>query len=317
MMRPGLPRWSAAAILVTTACAKPTPPADPGAPGRYATASLSDTWVSGVTGDSLPMDAVYPVDTHDAPYPIVVFGHGFLIPPDAYTAYLSELASFGYVAVSSDYPDPADGPVDNINDGYDLAAGLDWALASKTLNGRVDVTRAGVMGHSRGGKAAVLAALQDHRFKAVYGLDPVDSPPPAPVTCNPVTQCPDAYLEIAALQVPTLFVGETLDSLGALACAPASGNYAVFYAHANAPSIEVTVNGASHVSFVPDWNACGLACEVCQTPTLPQASAVSLASSYAVAFFERNLRGDAAYQTWLDGAQARARFGGEATITSK
>ena len=104
-----------------------------------------------------------------------------------------------------------------------------------------------------------------------------------------------------------------------MACAPASGDYAVFYAHANAPSIEVTVNGASHMSFVDDPISCGVVCQVCQTPTLAQSVVLGLAGSYAVAFFERNLRGETAYDAYLTGAEAQHRYvtNGEAATQSK
>jgi pimeloyl-ACP methyl ester carboxylesterase len=248
-----------------------------------------------------------------------VVGHGFQIPASQYDGYLNRLATFGYVALAADYPDPLMGPVNNVNDGKDLAAGLDWALASATVKSLVDIDRAGVMGHSRGGKAAVLAAVEDPRFKAVFGVDPVDTPPPASISCDPVTQCPTAYLDLPSLHLPTLFVGETLDSMGSLACAPAAGNYAVFYEHANAPSIEVTVDGASHMSFVADPIACGVVCQLCQTPAAIQSTVLNLAYSYAVAFFERNLRGNTAYDTYLTGDEAHRRYvaTGEAIVVSK
>jgi dienelactone hydrolase len=314
-MRPGL---CAVHLILASGCATSALP-DPAAPGSYETTSVDDTYMAG-TGDMVPMHAVFPTDKTHAPYPIVVFGHGFQIPVTQYTDYLTHLASFGYVAVTADYPDPFMGPVNNLNDGADLASALDWAQASPATRGMVDITRAGVMGHSRGGKAAVLAALADPRFKAVYGVDPVDAPPPGGVSCMPADACPMAYLEVESLHVPSLFVGETLDSVGgALACAPAAGNYAVFYAHANAPSIEVTVNGASHMSFVDDPTTCGVVCELCQTPTLPQAKALGLAQAYAVAFFERYLRGRTGYDAYLTGTDVVHQYiqPGVATVASK
>lgn len=308
----------ACTILAFAGCATPLP--DPASNGPYETTSLDDTTVASTTGDTVPIHAVYPTrGPEKGPYPIVVFGHGFQIPVSQYDGYLEHLASFGYVALTADYPDPLNGPVNNINDGKDLAAGLDWALGNATVKSLVDIERAGVMGHSRGGKAAVLAALEDSRFKAVYGVDPVDASPPVSISCDPVTQCPTAYLELPSLHLPTLFVGETLDSMGALACAPASGNYAVFYAHAISPSIKVTVNGASHMSFVADPTACGIVCELCEPPTATQSTVLDLAYAYAVAFFERNLRGNAAYDTYLTGDDARKRYvtTGEATIAGK
>jgi chlorophyllase len=268
----------------------------------------------------VPIHAVYPKDTSRGPFPIVVFGHGFQIPASQYFDYLSHLASFGYIAVTADYPDPFMGPVNNLNDGRDLAAALDWSQSNPTVKPIVDLNRAGVMGHSRGGKAAVLAAIEDSRFKAVYGVDPVDALPPAGVACDPADACPMASLLVSTLHLPTLFVGETLDrSGGALACAPASGNFEVFYTHAMSPSIEVTVNGASHMSFVDDPTACGVVCELCQTPSAAQSAVLGLAQAYAVAFFERHLRNRTEYDGYLTGTDAERRYvmTGEASVTSK
>jgi acetyl esterase/lipase len=310
---------SVACALALAACGSAPKTPDPATAGSYATASLDDTFMAS-TGDTVPMHAVYPTNKSQGPYPIVVFGHGFQIPVSQYFNYLTHLASFGYVAVTADYPDPLTGPVNNLNDGLDLAAALDWSQANTTLKGLVDLTRAGVMGHSRGGNAAGQAAIEDSRFKAVYGVDPVYALPPGGATCDPANSCPMTYLELASLHIPSLFVGETLDSVGeALACAPASGNFQVFYAHANSPSIEVTVNGASHMSFVDDPTACGLVCEICQTPTLAQATVLNLAQAYSVAFFERNLRGRTEYDAYLTGTEAQHRYvaTGEAAIQSK
>jgi dienelactone hydrolase len=311
-------RLVAPAALLLASCG--AAPADPSKEGPYRTASADDMTVASTTGDTLPVHVVYPTGGPEkGPYPIVVFGHGFQIPVSQYTGYLNRLATFGYVALTVDYPDPLMGPVNNVNDGRDLAAGLDWALGSALVGSLTDIARAGVMGHSRGGKAAVLAAVEDARFRAVYGVDPVDTPPPASISCDPVTECPTAYLSLPSLHLPTLFVGETLDGTGNFACAPAAGNYAVFYDHANAPSIEVTVKGASHMSFVADPIACGVVCQLCQTPAATQSAVLNLAYAYAVAFFERTLRDNPAYDTYLTGAVARARYvdAGVAAVASK
>jgi hypothetical protein len=44
----------------------------------------------------------------------------------------------------------------------------------------------------------------------------------------------------------------------------------------------------------------------CKPETASHAAVLGLAKAMAVAFFERFIRDDAAYQTYLDGAQAKA-----------
>jgi pimeloyl-ACP methyl ester carboxylesterase len=176
------------------------------------------------------------------------------------------------------------------------------------------------MGHSRGGKAAVLAAARDPRFAAVLGLDPVDSKPP--LGCDAQTECPDSRDALASLSIPSAFLGETTDATGGgfgQACAPADGNYATYYAKARSPSLEVTIAGANHVSFVDDPTACGVTCSFCKAATAKQADVLGLAYAMSVAFFERHLRGATSYQAYLDGAKAQALWAstGLAAIRSK
>ena len=59
------------------------------------------------------------------------------------------------------------------------------------------------------------------------------------------------------------------------------------------------------MSFVEDVAACGFVCSACKAPTAKQADVLALARAYAVAFFERHLKNDAAYATYLDGAKAK------------
>jgi predicted dienelactone hydrolase len=251
---------------------------------------------------------------------VVVFAPGFQIPPDQYLNYAQALAGFGYVAIIAGYPQNLFAP-NHVAAAEDLSAALDWAMASTTdstspLFGLVSTTAAGVSGHSLGGKLAILAAAADSRFQASITLDAVDGS----MDCS-AQQCPNA-IDALPLPIPTGFLGETLDSSGGIlgmSCAPADENYDTLYQKASSPSLEVTVLGASHMSFVSDPATCGLVCSVCQAPTAPQAQVLSLAQAYLVAFYERYLRGNTGYDTYLDGAAAQSAYVAtqQATLLSK
>ena len=182
------------------------------------------------------------------------------------------------------------------------------------MAGKIDSSKVGVMGHSRGGKAAVNACAADSRFIAVLGLDPVNS-------CG-IGTCPDGIANMAGLAIPSGFLGETTDDGsggGSLqACAPAADNFQKFYEAANAPSLQVDVLGANHMSFVSDTTAC-LQCAVCATATLDQAVVLDLSYAYTAAFFQRYLLGINGYDTYLTGTEAQQRYvqTGYATVTSK
>jgi pimeloyl-ACP methyl ester carboxylesterase len=289
---------------------------DPAKDGPYAITEIDATKTT--TTDTVKLHVAYPTAGPAAgPYPVVILAHGFLLDPALYVGYIKRLATFGYVAMTADYNDTTKS---NIRDADNLRGALDWALAATQLAGKVDAAKAGVMGHSRGGKAAVIAASRDARFKAVLGLDPVDSS--SPLGCNATTECPDASNALASLSIPSAFLGETTDATSAgQACAPAADNYTTFYGSAPAKSVEVTLLGANHLTFLDDPTACGLTCSLasCNAETAAHADLINLAHAMTVSFFERNLRGDAAQDAYLTGAQAQSRYvtPGLATIRSK
>lgn len=294
------------------------PAGDPTQNGPYAIAELDATTKVSATGDDVPIHCAYPTGA-GGPFPVVVFAHGFQIASSLYYGYIRRLASFGYVALTADYP-ASFTSVSNVRDAQNVSGALDWAASAPQLAGKADTQKSGVMGHSRGGKAAVLAAARDARFKAVLGLDPVDSKPP--LGCDAQTECPDSRDALAAVSIPSAFLGEITDSTGGTlgqACAPADGNYTTYYAKAQSPSVQVTIMGANHVSFVDDPEACGVTCAFCKAATAKQADVLGLAYAMSVAFFERHLRGASGYQTYLDGPKVQALWAsaGLAAIQSK
>lgn len=278
---------------------------DPTLAGPYAIASLDAAATSTINGATLAVHVAYP--THGptrGPYPVVLFAHGFLIPPSEYVSYLERAASFGYVALSVDYP-TLDDP-NFVANTTDLLTGLDWLAAQSAppLGGLADLARVGSAGHSLGGKLAILAAARDSRIKAVITFDAVDGA----MFCSTPANCPDAHAALP-LPIPTAFLGETLDNSGGVfACAPAAYNYAFIYGAAASPSLAITVLGAGHTSFVDSLAACGSVCELCQSPDVPQSQTLNIAHAYLVAFFERYLRGNKDYDSDLVGDGARTRF---------
>ena len=294
------------------AAQEPAQPAiDPALPGPCnATAFDSKAGSIGVHC-VVPSDGPYP-----APYPAVLFAHGFQIDSARYNAYIERLGTYCYVGCTVDYNNLAS----QEQDAAAMVAALDWAIAesakpSGPLAGKVDSARVGGMGHSRGGKAAVVAAAQDARFRAVLGLDPVNACPPLS------SNCPDAVGMMSALAIPTGFLGETTDSQSSglgQACAPADGNYQKFYQAAQSPSLEVTVLGANHMSFVADLDNC-IACGLCKKATADHQAVLELSLSYTVAFFERWLREAASLDDYLTGSKAQERYvqSGQATLQSK
>ena len=149
---------------------------DPAAKGPYTYKEGDDTTTSKLSGDSVTLHYAYPTSgPAPGPYPVVVIAPGFEIPPDQYYVYAEWLAAFGYVAIVDGYPQSLFSP-NHVAAAQDLSAALDWATAkssasSGVLSGLVDLTRAGVSGHSLGGKLSILADSMDPRFKASLLLE--------------------------------------------------------------------------------------------------------------------------------------------------
>lgn len=299
---------------------------DPDKDGPYQFDEIDDSIMS-PSGNQVPIHCAYPTaGPEGGPYPVVIVAHGLQLTPDLYNGYIQRLATFGYVALTADFPaNPfGGGGVNNTENTQDLIAALDWAeqeskTAGSPLEGKVNAGLAGMTGHSLGGKLALLAAIQDARVKASITLDPVDGGGGPGGTCSE-PECIDVSAKMGMLKIPTGFLGETLDETGNFgqACAPKDQNYTTFYMPASPPSFAVTVNGASHMSFLDNPN-CGFSCFACKTASADHAQVIGLARAYVVAFYERHLRKIAGYDTYLTGDEAKARYvdTGLATIVSK
>ena len=285
---------------------------DPNHDGPFAVAELDGESSVPATTNTVALHAAYPSDA-SGPFPVILFGHGFQLPPSQYYGYLRRLASFGYVAITVDFQADFFG-VDHVGNAEELLHGLAWANAHATLSPIADVEIVGATGHSLGGKVALLAAVMDNRIAASITVDPVDGGQ----SCSP-DQCPDVSA-MFPLAIPTAFIGETTDARGGfMSCAPAADNFATFYAGATAPTISVDVIGANHMSFLDDVASCGVSCSFCNPATLDNVVVNDLARAFVVAFYQRHLKGKTDYDTYLTGNEAQARYvePGLASIASK
>lgn len=291
---------------------------DPAQLGPYTSQAHTETYAVPASRNDLPMDCEYPTAGPGAgPFPAVLIGHGFQLPASQYRGYAERLASFGYVACTADFR--ATIIANHAENAQDIVAGVDWLLAVNTQSGHplfglVSASQIALMGHSLGGKVAFLAAAQDSRVAAVFALDPVDSSS----FCS-AARCPDAT-DMLPFTIPVGVLGETIDSSGSLQnCAPAADNFQTFYDAASSPAYEADVQGANHMSFIDDPSSCGLPCTACQAATAPHTEVIDLARAMTVAFFERYLRQDTRYDTYLSGAMAQQRYvqPGRALIRTK
>jgi dienelactone hydrolase len=173
--------------------------------------------------------------------PAVALAHGWMQPVMRHSELLRHLASWGIVAIG---PDTQRGPLPSTAAlAADLRTALDIAVGVR-LGGpgsyggeiSVDPYRLGLIGHGTGGGAAVLAAAQDDRVRALVLLAPSETRPSA--------------IEAArSVFAPTLVLIAGKDRVS-----PAAG-HAEPIASALAGKTEVrTLPKASHLGFLQGWH---------------------------------------------------------------
>lgn len=125
--------------------------------------------------------------------PAIAFGHGWLQPASRYTNTLAHLASWGIVAAA---PATQRGPLpSHLALAADLRSTLDICAGVRLGPGQisVDPERLGLVGHSMGAGAAVLATAADERVKAFVGFATAQTSPSA-VTAASRCRVPALFL---------------------------------------------------------------------------------------------------------------------------
>jgi dienelactone hydrolase len=270
--------------------------AGPDVVGPY-TVTMSTTMRTGYTAV-----AWVPTLASGAHAPLVVFKHGYQLASSNYAMLLERIASHGFVVVGVNTSSSFVGGPTNVDERDAMIHAIDWALADAPFAGSVDGAHVLVMGHSRGGKDAVLAAAADTRVTAALLLDPVNG-------CGPgmgfSATCPDAAsaMQAGAIAVPVGVMGETNDGSGGfMPCAPTAQNYATIYAALDAApwAVQWTFADAVHMTFTDDGG--GTFGSFCAMEPTNAAAIRTEIRTMAVAFARYHLRGETEMAAWLTGA---------------
>ncbi len=231
-----------------------------------------------IGGRTLSFDLYVPVTSK--PCPIVTLAHGFARSRVMMRDWGKLLASRGYVAAAPDLPG-----ADHPGNGKLLSALLEWLVtesqkAGSPLAGRVDPARRGVVGHSAGGLASLLAATTDSTIDVVVGLDPVDVGD-------------QGKKAVPALKVPVTVLRATPGTCND------SGNAQALYAALTGPALSLEVKAATHCD--PEWPSdpfCSLLCGASDDTRR------SRFVRYAVATLDHVLLCAPGLAAWLGGASA-------------
>lgn len=232
--------------------------------GRYsamANADFSETYFVGtinsasshVTWGEYQVTIYYPAISHGvgqpperrgAPYPAIVFAHGFACTKDDYRWIGNYCALHGYVSILFTTPSRFDPFLAFPQSADGFSASIDYLISQNQENGSllegiVDEERIGVMGHSMGAMASLAAAAKDPRIKAVVSLAP---------GYFDFLSLTETYLEAAKLiTAPTQIIMGSEDTI----CLPSSGRK--YYDVIPAEKEMLIINGAFHDLGI--WNA--------------------------------------------------------------
>jgi len=236
--------------------------------------------------------------------PLVLFKHGYQLKTSNYSALCQAIAEQGLVVIGVDTDSGGlfGGGLTNAQERDATIAALSWAKTTASFAALIDPAHIAVMGHSRGGKVALMVAASDVRITAALLLDPVNG-------CGPgqpySSDCPDvtAASIAGALTIPVGVMGETNNASGGLMpCAPAAQNYATVYAALAKASWKVqwTLTGADHMDFTDDGG--GAVGALCTKGPGVDAQVRGEVRALATAFARRHLRNDTSVDPSLTGA---------------
>jgi dienelactone hydrolase len=263
-----------------SATAKPARPA-PVAQAPFKVRELDATYVDATRSVSLPNGArmprrlvtriLYPVagagQRLPAPFPLIVFGHGYALYPRVYWPLLVAWARAGYVVAAPVFPlENAGAPggpsqADLSNQPADMSFVISRVLAadvaaSSPLRGLVDGNAIAVAGHSDGGDSALAVAEgsnRDHRVGAAVVMAGAELPAGQLDSGGP----------------PLLALQGTADTVNP------SADTDAFYAALAKPKFLVRLLGAVHTA-----------------PFVRQQPQLSVVEKVTVAFLDRYLKGD-------------------------
>ncbi len=226
-------------------------------------------------------------------FPVLIFGHGFLMSVDAYENFRDRSVPDGYILV---LPTTEGGFPDHQAFGEDLAflagalqaAGSD---AASIFNGHVAPATA-LMGHSMGGGASMLAGAMDPPVQTIVNFAAAETDPSAIAAAGQIT-------------LPTLMFAASEDCVTPIG----AHQQPMFNALSSNCKALVNINGGGHCYFANS----NLTCELGEFTCFPDLS-IDRAAQHDVVFDFLDpwlkaflLNDEAAFSTFLDSASTSDR----------
>lgn len=242
--------------------------------------------------------------------PVIHFLHGFTYKLDFYDRFLMQLASHGFIVVSSQSEHKVVKGDTTSKEAEKVADFINWLKENlKTyITATPDFDNLGVSGHSRGGKVTNrLLNSNPTLAKSFFGVDPVDSDLPIPGFIS--DDDPESLHEPVQFQGESMFLGTEKGPKNKLngdtaACAPKGDNSVNFYAAYPSPSHHIIAAGVGHADMVDpeDVKSCGLSCSLCAESgdSGMNMMFISYTGGLMTAFFNSTLKGQTEYENLLN-----------------
>ncbi len=216
-------------------------------------------------------------------FPVVSFGHGYLIPWDDYEYVWEGLVPDGYIVA---LPATETGLFpDHLDLGRDLSFIVrklrsEGANSSSLFYGKIAEAGA-VAGHSMGGGASILAAAEDPTMTAVANLAAAETNPSAIAAAGDIT-------------VPALLFSGANDCVAP----PASHQTPMYEALSSDCRTRIALAGASHCQFAEQNSICSLGEGGCPSPTVTRQQQHDLTLALLTPWLDYTLKGD--LWAWLE-----------------
>ncbi|MBI5538716.1 MAG: T9SS type A sorting domain-containing protein [Bacteroidia bacterium] len=214
---------------------------------------------------SVPCEIYYPSNTAgentpiaNGQFPLVVFGHGFVMGFDAYQIYWDSIVPKGYIMVfptteGSIFPTP-----NHLTFGLDLAFAVtkmqtEGNLSSSFFYQKIATTSA-ILGHSMGGKCSVIASSNNTNITTTVSFGMSNS------------NSPDAILNYApSVTVPAIVFSGANDCVAV----PADNQVPLYNALGSQCKTFISVTGGSHCQFAESNFNCNFGESTCSpSPTI-------------------------------------------------
>ena len=222
-------------------------------------------------------------------YPLLIFGHGFVMAWSSYDNIWKDLVPQGYIVC---FPRTEGGTSPSHSDfGKDLAllqskmVALNVASTSAFFNHVINKTA--IMGHSMGGGSSFLACAGN-------------TAPTTMVTFAAANTNPSSIIAATQVTIPTLVIAGQNDCI-----APPSANQDSMYLKTSAScKAEITIKGAAHCEFANSSVTCSLGEGTCSPkPTITSAQQHTIASVYYSYWLKYWLKDDClSWNSFVDSA---------------